>query len=146
MSQVVRPRTSELLRKTETLNGTRYIWDYDELTALQSSPDTIHSRAFDRLKNIIRIRTQQKAFHPNATQFTLHFEQLLFAFWRQSQDRSQSIFCIFNVTNRVQKFTLKDVNLIELDDWHDLISGHAYDNAREDITLEPYSFVLISNK
>ncbi len=124
----------------------RHNWDYDELTALLDSKDTIHQNVFEKLKEIIHIRKNQKAFHPNATQFTLHFEQSLFAFWRQSQDRTQSIFCIYNVTNSTQTAALKDLNLIEIEDWSDLISGHKYNDPRESIILEPYDFVWISNK
>jgi len=124
----------------------RHNWDYDELNALLSSPDSIHHQVFTKLKDIIRIRKQQKAFHPNATQFTLHFDESLFAFWRQSQDRTQSIFCIYNVTDETKTVALKDVNLIELDDWCDLISGHKYEDPRENIILAPYEFVWISNK
>lgn len=124
----------------------RHNWDYDELNTLLDSAESIHHKVFSKLKEIICIRKEQKAFHPNATQFTLHFEQSLFAFWRQSQDRTQSIFCIYNVTDETQTIALKDVNLIELDDWTELVSGHKYDDPRETITLAPYNFVWISNK
>ena len=124
----------------------RHNWDYDELTSLLESKETIHYKIFTKLKNVIRIRKQQKAFHPNATQFTLHFNQSLFAFWRQSQDRVQSIFCIYNVTDSTQTIALNDVNLIELDDWQDLITGYKYQDLREKIVLKPYEFVWISNK
>ena len=124
----------------------RHNWDYDELNAHLSNDASTHKKIFDKLKNILAIRKNQAAFHPNATQFTLHFDTALFAFWRQSQDRSQSIFCIYNVTNKTQTIALKDVNLIELDDWHDLISHYNYGDPRENITLEPYDFVWISNK
>jgi len=124
----------------------RHNWDYDQLTDLLKSKGTVHHKIFTKLKEIIRIRKEQNAFHPNATQFTLHFEQSLFAFWRQSQDRSQSIFCIYNVTDSTQTFALSDVNLIELDSWRDLITGHKYKDPRETIILEPYDFVWISNK
>jgi len=124
----------------------RHNWDYNELTSHLSDEDSTHKQIFSKLKNILTIRKNQIAFHPNATQFTLHFDNSLFAFWRQSQDRSQSIFCIYNVTNETQTIALKDVNLIELDDWYDLISKHNYDDPRESITLKPYQFVWISNK
>jgi len=124
----------------------RHNWDYDELTSLLSDKSTIHHNAFNQLKHIISIRKHQKAFHPNATQFTMHFEESLFAFWRQSQDRSQSIFCIYNITNQVQSLALQDINLVELDDWSDLISGHQYNDPREIISLKPYEFIWISNK
>ena len=124
----------------------RHNWDYDELTQLLDDDTTLNNQVFNKLKNIISIRKQQKAFHPNATQFTLHFEETLFAFWRQSQDRSQSIFCIYNISDEVQTVALKDVNLIELDNWKDLIKGHQYKDPREEIILEPYDFVWISNR
>ena len=49
------------------------------------------------------LRKKQIAFHPNATQFTLQLGDLFFGIWRQSIDRSQSIFCISNLTNKKQK-------------------------------------------
>jgi sucrose phosphorylase len=124
----------------------RHNWDYHELSALLNEPDSLHHQAFNQLKLIISIRKKQKAFHPNATQFTLHFDESIFAFWRQSQDRSQSIFCIYNISDSEQSLALKDINLIETDSWHDLISGHPYENPREDIVLKPYDFVWISNQ
>ncbi len=124
----------------------RHVWDYDALVSALDDVNSPHKEAFSQITRIISIRKKQRAFHPNATQFTMHFDDSLFAFWRQSQDRAQSIFCIYNVTNEVQQFALKDVNLIELDDWRDLISGHQYVDPREDIVLQPYAFVWITNK
>jgi len=124
----------------------RHNWDYDELSGLLNQHDSLHHQVFNRLKLIISIRKKQKAFHPNATQFTLHFAESIFAFWRQSQDRSQSIFCIYNISDIEQSLALKDINLIETDSWHDLISGHPYENPREEIVLKPYEFVWITNR
>ena len=124
----------------------RHNWDYDEITAYLQADDNIHSRAFIALTKLISVRKQQKAFHPNATQYTLHFEDCLFAFWRQSQDRSQSIFCVYNVSNEPQEVALKDLNLIEQDNWRDLLTGYSYEDARETILLKPYEFVWISNR
>jgi sucrose phosphorylase len=76
----------------------------------------------------------------------MHFDDSLFAFWRQSQDRRQSIFCIYNITDEVRYLALKDVNLIETDDWHELVSGYRYLDPREEIVLQPYEFVWISNR
>ena len=123
----------------------RHNWDYEQLVDLLDG-ETIHSQVFEMMKKIISIRKNQKAFHPNATQFTMHFDENLFAFWRQSQDRAQSIFCIYNVTNKAQNFALKDVNLIELDNWRDLVSDYQYNDPRETVTLQPYEFVWISNQ
>jgi sucrose phosphorylase len=124
----------------------RHNWDFNELVEVLEDEGSLHHQVFTRLKDIISIRKKQAAFHPNATQFTLHFDTSLFAFWRQSQGRTQSIFCIYNITDEVRRFTLKEVNLIELEEWRDLISGHRYHDPWEEVVLEPYEFVWISNR
>jgi sucrose phosphorylase len=91
------------------------------------------------------VRKRQAAFHPNATQYTLHLGHEIFAFWRQSINRGQSIFCINNVTNREQTVCLADINLISTDDWQDLISGQQFGEIDEFLTLRPYQSVWITN-
>jgi len=94
---------------------------------------------------LIAIRRKQPAFHPNATQFTLHLGLQLFGFWRQSMRRDQSIFCIHNISNEVQQVALSDINLIGTDHWQDLISGMTIDDLSGSITLKPYQSVWLSN-
>jgi len=93
----------------------------------------------------MHLRKQQKAFHPNATQFTLHMGEQLFGFWRQSVDRRQSIFCIFNISNIPQTFKLNDLNLISTDQWQDLISEVEFKDEDELLEIQPYQALWISN-
>ncbi|MCA9915645.1 MAG: alpha-amylase, partial [Anaerolineae bacterium] len=85
------------------------------------------------------------AFHPNATQFTMHLGLNLFGFWRQSMSRAQSIFSVSNITNETQILSLADLNLVSTDTWKDLISGKQYDEHYEQIELQPYQSVWLSN-
>ena len=124
----------------------RHNWDEAKLSAELANELSLHNRIYKKITRLIEIRKKQAAFHPNATQFTMHFGDSLFAFWRQSQDRKQSIFCIFNITNQPQNLALQDVNLIEMDEWHDLISNHQYQDPREILHLAPYEFVWITNR
>ena len=124
----------------------RHNWNYDQLCSELSDNDSLHHQVYEQMTALLKIRKRQRAFHPNATQFTMHFSEELFAFWRQSQDRRQSIFCIYNISNRPQELALQDVNLVELDEWYDLITGHRYDDPRETIHLKPYAFIWITNK
>ena len=124
----------------------RHQWDCAELEELLADPATYHHQVFERLKQLIRIRRQQAAFHPNATQFTLQLGHALFGFWRQSMDRSQSIFCIANVSTELQILALSDVNLIGTDCWRDLVSGETYQDLDTRVTLEPYQVLWISNR
>ena len=76
----------------------------------------------------------------------MHLGTRVFAFWRQSIDRRQSVFCLYNITDEQQVINLADINLIGTDHWADLISGAVYDNLGGQLTLAPYQFVWISNQ
>ena len=123
----------------------RHQWDYAELQAQLSDVDSHHHQVFEAMKNLLRIRTAQPAFHPNATQFTLHLGDQLFGFWRQSHDRRQSIFCISNVSDQMQPLQMSDINLIVTDDWFDLISGDVLPENDAVLELKPYQTLWISN-
>ena len=60
--------------------------------------ETAESAAATELLRLLEIRSAQPAFDPSATQFTLQIGEGLFAFWRQSTDRTQSIFAVHNCT------------------------------------------------
>lgn len=124
----------------------RHIWDLDELESALVDPSLHHGHVFDTLCRLIKLRCSQPAFHPNATQFTLHLGAEVFAFWRQSYDRTQSIFCLNNVTAKVQTLKLSDINLIGTDCWRDLISGHQFEDLSDHLHLEPYQSVWLSNR
>jgi len=123
----------------------RHQWNFESLQTALDETGSEHNLVFNRLKNIIQIRQQQKAFHPNATQFTLHMGEQLFGFWRQSDDRRQSIFCIYNVSDKVQTLLLKDLNLISTDQWKDLISEKYFNDEDELLEIRPYQTLWISN-
>ncbi|MEM6544052.1 MAG: sugar phosphorylase [Pseudomonadota bacterium] len=121
----------------------RHQWDVDALEAQLSDESSSHAQVFSAIMSLLETRQRQAAFHPNATQFTLHLGDQLFGFWRQSMDRRQSIFCISNVSDQTQDLHLADINLIEAQQWTDLISGERCD--KPIIVLQPYRTVWISN-
>lgn len=123
----------------------RHQWNYDSLKFALDNQTNQHVQVFNRLKHLIHLRQAQAAFHPNATQFTLHMGEMLFGFWRQSLDRTQSIFCIYNVSKEYQTLLLSDLNLIVTDSWHDLVSGQQYDVTTEKIDIAPYQTLWITN-
>ncbi|MBC7193009.1 alpha-amylase family glycosyl hydrolase [Marinobacter sp.] len=121
-------------------------WDLEVLEQTLVDPLSHHHRVYTELRRLIAIRREQPAFHPNATQFTLHLGLEIFGFWRQSLLREQSIFCINNVTDRVQQVALEDINLIGTDQWRDLISGNEIHDLSGCLTLKPYQAVWLSNR
>ena len=124
----------------------RHKWDYDHLTALLSDADSHHAQVFERLRRLIEVRIAHAAFHPNAVQFTLHLGDEVFAFWRQSMRRDQSIFCVHNVTDRTVTIPIRSINLIDREVWTDLISGLPLDTDDPELKLRPYQCVWLSNK
>lgn len=121
-------------------------WDLETLERELDNPMSRHNQVFHQLKRLIAIRRKQPAFHPNATQFTLHLGLKIFGFWRQSMRRDQSIFCIHNITDEVQQVALADINLIGTDHWRDLISGLEIDDLSGSLTLKPYQAVWLANR
>ncbi|MFT4671163.1 MAG: sucrose phosphorylase, partial [Pseudohongiellaceae bacterium] len=123
----------------------RHIWQVDDLEQTLADKNSTHAKVFDELNRLIDIRKQQSAFHPNATQFTLHLGTEVFAFWRQSMSRNQSIFCLSNVTDQIQLINLTDINLISTDSWRDLISDENIADLGSQLHLQPYQTLWISN-
>ena len=122
----------------------RHQWEYEHLENELANQKSSHHQVYSQLKQLLKIRRQQTAFHPNATQFTLHLGDQLFGFWRQSLDRQQSIFCISNISHQVQSLSLADINLIDNEKWHDLITGQLC-TLQLQITMQPYQTVWITN-
>jgi len=124
----------------------RHRWALDSLTEQLDDPESQHARSLHDINYLITLRTAQPAFHPNATQFTLQLGDQIFGFWRQSIDRSQSIFCISNISNTQLILPLANVNLISSDFWYDLITGDTIKNISQILTLEPYQTLWLSNR
>ncbi|MFK7888259.1 MAG: sugar phosphorylase [Gammaproteobacteria bacterium] len=123
----------------------RRAWQYDELARLLQDPDSTQSVVLSALSHLIRLRRAQKAFHPNAVQFTMQLGPQTFGIWRQSPDRRQDVFSISNVTCEPQSLELANVNLVSTDRWRDLISGMDIDEHQMVLELRPYQTVWLSN-
>lgn len=124
----------------------RHQWQYSDIEEQLNDPTSSHSLIYAQMQKIIELRRQQPAFHPNATQFTLHLGDHLFGFWRQSMDREQSIFCISNITNLPQTLNLSDINLIDNQSWLDIITGDLCIADNQSVSMEPYQTLWITNQ
>ncbi len=123
----------------------RHVWPREEIEALLARKNSKASVVLTRLTELLELRRRQKAFHPNAIQFTLHLGLEIFGVWRQSIDRRQDIFCISNVSKEPQSVSLENVNLISTVSWRDLISGTPISDGQRELLLKPYQTVWLSN-
>lgn len=124
----------------------RHRWHYPDLLERMEDEGSDQTRVMKTLSERLRIRARQPGFHPNATQFTLRLDPRLFGVWRQSLDRYQSIFAIHNVSDQTVTVSPDQLNMIEDDNWRDLLSGEEIDAAAEAITLAPYQSCWIANR
>ncbi len=125
----------------------RHRWDYPSLRKLLDDPKTRHARALSDLSDRLKIRQNQAAFHPNATQFTVNMgDERIFGIWRQSLDRHQSIFALHNVSNAEVRVPSAALNLIEDQHWMDLLSGDTIDATAAEVIVAPYQCMWISNQ
>ena len=123
----------------------RHQWDAEQLGEALADQDSNHHRVLAALKHLIALRKEQAAFHPNATQFTLHLGDSLFGFWRQSLDRRQSLFCVHNLTAVAQQLPLSRLNLVVNHSWRELITDTTLEEDRVEWTLAPYQTLWITN-
>ena len=120
-------------------------WHEEALEEALADQTLHHGKVLSSLTSLLTIRIKQPAFHPNATQFTLHLGLQLFGFWRQSQDRKQSIFCISNISDQPITLPLSELNLIMTESWFELISNVEITQLNQALRLTPYQTVWISN-
>ena len=122
----------------------RHRWNYNDLRNLLADPDTPQARVMQEMRARLSVRKEQPAFHPNATQFTLHSgDDRILALWRQSLDRRQSVFALHNVSDQVVQIPAERLNLIADEDWRDLLSDDRIGDG--DIEMAPYQCRWISN-
>ena len=124
----------------------RHQWDLDALNSALADEEQHHQALLSEMTRRMHIRGKQEAFHPNATQYTLHFNDSIFAFWRESMRRDQSIFALHNVSDQSQTISLVELNLIATDTWRELLTDEVYQDLEATIELPPYGCVWITNK
>jgi sucrose phosphorylase len=121
-------------------------WHVGALDDALADKNLHHANVLSTLKSLLGIRIKQSAFHPNATQFTLHLGLQLFGFWRQSKDRKQSVFCVSNISDQPVVLPLSELNLIITESWLELISNEEITELTQEMTLAPYQTVWLSNR
>ena len=147
-SLLATPNDRDLMQQTgQKRSINRHKWRYEDLEQRLQDPESPQSIVLKELCRRIQIRRQQPAFHPNATQYTLHpMNRAIFAFWRQSMTRDQSIFSIHNLSHKPQKLRLSYLNLVGTDEWCDLISGQTLTDIYGTLVLEPYQSMWLTNR
>jgi len=128
--------------QNRTIN--RYKWDEEELNQLLST-DSHHKEVFDGIRELMAIRREQSCFHPNAEQYLLHISDEIFGFWRQNIQRTERVFCLFNVSSQPQTLDMTCLNLHADHPWRDLISGQVFTDVFGSMQLSPYQSIWLKS-
>ncbi len=88
-------------------------YDLDILDVLLGDPECSQCQVHQGLRRLLRIRQQQPAFHPDAAQEVLHFDQPpVLGFLRIAQDGGQAIAVLANLSSAEQEVNLADHALV----------------------------------
>lgn len=93
------------------------------------------SKIFTRLAEMLRVRGQYAAFHPQAAQEILQGDARVFAVLRSSEN--ERVLCLHNVTDARVRFVLPGAR-----GWQNLFSGA--EARAQDIELQPYETAWLS--
>ena len=111
----------------------RRILHYDELDAdIASGPKT--ARIFEQYINLLKLRRQQSAFHPNAAQEILDLDERVFCVKRSSAD--ETILSLINVSDERVELQLPSTGI-------DLIAGEGLSN---NVTIAPYQVMWVKQR
>jgi len=123
-------------------------WQRSELDAMLADSDSHHAQVFAAMKSMIDTRSQQPAFHPDASQRILDLGPSAFGIVRdasniaQNGEESQKIVCLYNFTNAPITLDVSgEMRGQSSNEASDLLSGAQM--AAEGVQLQPYQAVWI---
>ena len=109
-----------------------------EVAAELENPESFRSKIFYPYLNLIKIRKQQPAFHPNAGFEILDIDPGIFAIKRYVDD--QIIYAVTNISSAEISFSLPlQEEFLQMED---LLTGKKF--SIDSISLEPYEYVWLT--
>jgi len=124
----------------------RTVVDMHSLMESMNYPHSKKSHINRSLGGLIKIRTKNRAFHPNGDQKVLMISPSVFTVLRTSPEKDQHILTITNVTDKECRLeiTFSEIDLSE-SQWCDLISGKTWlaEEQKLCITLQPYDIIWL---
>jgi sucrose phosphorylase len=110
----------------------------EALEAFLADPESLGARVYNGYAQLLTIRRQHQAFHPQGEQQILSLDKRVFAVLRTAPDRSEQILCLTNVTDQTVRLRLAPSGALpRATQWHDLFSDVNVD-IPADIELPPY--------
>ena len=116
----------------------RYKWNKNRLENLLKNKTSKESIYYQRIMDLIFIKKQNKAFHPNAKRENFNLGKKIFCFKRTSLDKKQ---IIYNITNLSSKYQILNLNN-KFKKFKNLLGGSKISYG---LKLKPYETLWLSN-
>jgi len=112
-------------KQTRSINRTTI--DRDRLFHALEDSQTLTYQITHRFVKMLKIRTHEPCFHPNADQQVLDVSPNFFTVWRSAPQKNCHLLSIINVTARRHMFELPlDALPVSTSRWRDVLSGKIY--------------------
>ncbi len=138
-----------VIEEKQTRSINRKNINADELLkSLESSESTTFMVTL-RLIHLIKKRIREKVFHPNAPQRILSLSDALFIVMRFTEDQSEFLLSVINVTARPQQLSIsKDQLQVPVSYWKDILRSERYEmeNNQLRLKLEPYQIMWLKSQ
>ena len=112
-----------------------------------NNPTSRKAQIFDAYRELLRIRCNHEAFHPQGEQRILNLDKKIFAVSRVAPDKSEFILCLINISDTIthNAVHMPTARIKNTPVWVDLISGGEFHTEKDNlpITLRPYQYVWL---
>ncbi len=120
----------------------RFKWNELNILKKIKSNSSKEYYIFESLKYLLKIRKNQKAFHPNAHRTNINLGNNFFCIKRVSLDKKQTILCITNLTSKLQNAKINK----KYNKFKNLIDSNVKPKIFNSINLKPFETIWLSNK
>ena len=126
--------------RARTIN--RQKWLRAEVDAVMDNPGSHSYQIFHRYVDLLKIRAEHTAFHPNGDQQILQDNPGVFAVLRTAPDNAERVLCLHNITVQPQTVSLDAPTLGLADELRNLLSSETV--SAGSVKLAPYQVLWLA--
>ena len=119
----------------------RYKWNLKNISNKLKDSKTKQNKFYTSICNLLKIRRNQKAFHPNASRINIDLGRKIYGFKRISEDKKQTILCVTNLSSKIQTIKIDKKN----QKMKNLLSSKINIMNKKFLILKPFETIWLSN-
>ena len=119
----------------------RYKWNLKNISNKLKDSKTKQNKFYNSICNLLKIRRNQKAFHPNASRINIDLGRKIYGFKRISEDKKQTILCVTNLSSKIQTIKIDKKN----QKMKNLLNSKINIMNKKFLILKPFETIWLSN-